>query len=77
MSEEEALRGNYYAKLRLSYGINGNQGIGRYSSLSRMDTRYYVYGESTAVGLYPSTLGNSNLSWEPPNRTTWESTTVS
>ncbi len=65
-SEEAAFSGsgNYYGKLRLSYGKNGNQGIGRYSSLSRMATRYYVYGESTAVGLYPSTLGNSGLSWE-------------
>ncbi|ODS80888.1 MAG: hypothetical protein ABS46_13075 [Cytophagaceae bacterium SCN 52-12] len=65
-SEESFLSGagNYYGKLRLSYGKNGNQGIGRYSSLSRMATRYYVYGESTAVGLYPSTLGNSSLSWE-------------
>ncbi len=66
LSEEKPFKnlGNYYAKLRLSYGINGNQGIGRYSSLSRMGTRYYVYGQTTAVGLYPSTLGNSDLSWE-------------
>ncbi|MDH5400408.1 MAG: SusC/RagA family TonB-linked outer membrane protein, partial [Cyclobacteriaceae bacterium] len=28
-----------YLKLRTSYGINGNQGIGRYSSLSRMSTQ--------------------------------------
>ena len=53
-----------YLKLRTSYGINGNQGIGRYSSLSRMGTRYYVYGQSTAIGLYPSNLGNENLAWE-------------
>lgn len=53
-----------YLKLRTSYGKNGNQGIGRYSSLSRMGTRYYVYGQSTAIGLYPSSLGNVNLAWE-------------
>lgn len=53
-----------YLKLRTSYGENGNQGIGRYSSLSRMGTRYYVYGQTTAIGLYPSTLGNTDLSWE-------------
>lgn len=53
-----------YLKLRTSYGINGNQGIGRYSSLSRMGTRYYVYGQSTAIGLYPSNLGNVDLAWE-------------
>ncbi len=54
----------FYLKLRTSYGKNGNQGIGRYSSLSRMGTRYYVYGQSTAIGLYPSTLANSDLGWE-------------
>jgi TonB-linked SusC/RagA family outer membrane protein len=53
-----------YLKLRTSYGMNGNQGIGRYSSLSRMGTRYYVYGQSTAIGLYPSNLGNVDLAWE-------------
>jgi len=54
----------FYGKLRASYGMNGNQGIGRYASLSEMGTRYYVYGQSTAIGLYPSTLGNSSLGWE-------------
>ena len=53
-----------FLKLRTSYGKNGNQGIGRYSSLSRMATRNYVYGETPAIGLYPSTLGNQNLGWE-------------
>jgi TonB-linked SusC/RagA family outer membrane protein len=65
-SEEEPFKAakDYYGKLRVSYGINGNQGVGRYGSLSRMATRYYVYGQAPAVGLYPSTLGNSSLSWE-------------
>lgn len=53
-----------YLKFRTSYGKNGNQGIGRYSSLSRMGTRYYVYDKSTSIGLYPSTLSNEDLSWE-------------
>ena len=55
---------NFYSKLRVSYGKNGNQGVGRYASLSRMGTRYYVFGQSTAIGLYPSTLGNADLGWE-------------
>ncbi|MBY5959551.1 TonB-dependent receptor [Membranicola marinus] len=65
-SEESGLKdlGDYYGKLRLSYGQNGNQGVGRYSSLSRMATSYYVYNKSTAIGLYPSTLGNAGLTWE-------------
>ena len=65
-SEENALKdlGDYYGKLRLSYGLNGNQGVGRYSSLSRMGTSYYVYDKTTSIGLYPSTLGNAGLTWE-------------
>jgi len=54
----------FYLKLRTSYGKNGNQGIGRYSSLSRMGTRYYAYGSSSAIGIYPSTLANADLGWE-------------
>ncbi|WP_160366824.1 SusC/RagA family TonB-linked outer membrane protein [Sphingobacteruim zhuxiongii] len=53
-----------YLKIRTSYGKNGNQGIGRYSSQSRMGTRDYVYGQNTAIGIYPSTLGNIELGWE-------------
>ena len=53
-----------YLKLRLSYGENGNQGIGRYSSLSRVTSTAYAFGNITAVGVFPETLGNANLSWE-------------
>ncbi|MBV6640750.1 MAG: TonB-dependent receptor [Cyclobacteriaceae bacterium] len=53
-----------YTKLRVSYGQNGNQGIGRYSSFSRMQIQTYAFGSSTAVGVYPNTLGNSSLRWE-------------
>jgi TonB-dependent starch-binding outer membrane protein SusC len=65
-SDESFLSGNksLYLKLRTSYGKNGNQGIGRYSSFSRMTANTYVYGSSTAIAVYPSTLGNDNLGWE-------------
>lgn len=53
-----------YLKLRASYGKNGNQGIGRYSSFSRMTVDAYVYGSTTAIAIYPSTLGNADLGWE-------------
>ncbi len=53
-----------FLKLRASYGKNGNQGIGRYSSFSRMQTTPYVYGSSTVIGITPEVLGNSNLGWE-------------
>jgi len=45
------------SKLRTSYGENGNQGIGRYSSFSRMTADSYVFGPTTAIAVYPSTLG--------------------
>ncbi len=64
-SEESFLKNTgLYMKVRTSYGKNGNQGIGRYSSLSRMETNAYVYGSNTAVGLYPNILGNQELRWE-------------
>jgi len=53
-----------YLKLRTSYGQTGNQGIGRYSSFSRMGTTAYVFGSQTAVGVFPNTLGNAGLGWE-------------
>jgi len=53
-----------YLKLRTSYGENGNQGIGRYSSFSRMSADAYVFGPTTAIAVYPSSLGNASLAWE-------------
>ena len=67
LSEESFASGNDfpYLKLRVSYGINGNQGLGRYKSFSTMDTRSYVYGAETSIGVYPSgSLGNDDLKWE-------------
>ncbi|MDR1938893.1 MAG: SusC/RagA family TonB-linked outer membrane protein, partial [Tannerellaceae bacterium] len=51
-------------KLRLSYGLNGNQGIGRYASMSRVESTPYVFDANTAIGVYPSSMGNANLGWE-------------
>jgi TonB-dependent starch-binding outer membrane protein SusC len=54
-----------FLKLRTSVGENGNQGIGRYSSFSKMSSdQPYIYGTSTGVGIYPSSLGNADLGWE-------------
>lgn len=53
-----------YLKFRTSYGENGNQGIGRYSSFSRMSTTNNVFGGNTTIAIYPETLGNSTLGWE-------------
>lgn len=53
-----------YFKLRTSYGQNGNQGIGRYSTFSKMAIDAYVYGSSSVISLNPSSLGNKDLGWE-------------
>jgi len=53
-----------FLKIRTSVGRNGNQGIGRYSSFSKMSTGSYIYGTSTAISIYPSSLGNADLGWE-------------
>ncbi|WP_346863368.1 TonB-dependent receptor [uncultured Draconibacterium sp.] len=53
-----------FLKLRLSYGINGNQGIGRYASQSKMGSLTTVFDGATAVGLYANSLGNADLGWE-------------
>ena len=53
-----------FLKLRLSYGINGNQGIGRYASQSKMASTTTVFDGETAVGLYAYSLGNADLGWE-------------
>lgn len=65
-SDETFLRDlkSIYLKLRASYGKNGNQGIGSYSSFSRMATASYVYGSATASAIYPNSLGNDDLGWE-------------
>lgn len=52
-------------KVRLSYGENGNQAIGAYSTLPRMSSlNYLADNHSTAIGFYPSALGDQSLSWE-------------
>lgn len=53
-----------FLKLRASYGINGNQGIGRYASQSTMSSTSTVFDGGTSIGLYASTLGNADLGWE-------------
>jgi len=59
-------------KLKLSWGQNGNQGIGPYGTLSQVangSSGGYRYQWSNAAGkvsygLVQSTLGNSDLGWE-------------
>ncbi len=53
-------------KLRVGYGVSGNQ-TSRYKSLARLDVRpAYIFGEggSTAFGQEVSSMANPNLKWE-------------
>ena len=53
------------AKVRLSYGLTGNEAIGTYTTLVKMTTASFAMGEAKAVGIYPSSyMGNDGLSWE-------------
>ncbi len=51
-------------KLRVSYGLNGNQAVSSYQSLATLATRQYVSGTTIVPGYIPSRLGNERLGWE-------------
>ncbi|GJM33969.1 MAG: SusC/RagA family TonB-linked outer membrane protein [Saprospiraceae bacterium] len=51
-------------KVRGSWGISGNNGIGDYSHVSILDFDNYSFGGSLAPGQVPSNFANPNLSWE-------------
>ena len=73
LSEEKFMNGTSkwldYAKLRISYGENGNRQIGRYAALSNLNAGTYEfitsggtrYNTSYVAG---SNLSNPNLKWE-------------
>jgi TonB-dependent starch-binding outer membrane protein SusC len=52
-------------KLRLSYGVTGNQEIGLYQSLSRLAANAYTLGGQAAIGFAPvGAAPNPDLKWE-------------
>lgn len=51
-------------KVRASYGLNGNQAVGSYRSMARLEEENYLSGNSTMAGYFPSTLGQQTLGWE-------------
>ncbi|MCO5238415.1 MAG: TonB-dependent receptor [Chitinophagaceae bacterium] len=53
-------------KWRVSYGETGSQAINPYSSLAQYGSGFYELGANSTVvtALYPTGLGNANLSWE-------------
>ena len=51
-------------KLRLSYGLTGNQSIGDFAFITRAGAAQYVFGNEIVVGNSPLNIGNPNLKWE-------------
>lgn len=55
-------------KLRLSYGLTGNNRVSPFGYLSQYDIspvrQGYTFGNVGTSGLVPQTLGNPNLKWE-------------
>ncbi len=75
ISEESFLQGSdiaSYLKLSLSYGINGNQGVDPYGTLSRVASGpsggiFYEFGdapETLLFGIRQENLANPTLGWE-------------
>lgn len=51
-------------KLRLGYGITGNQEIGNYSFSSNYNTYLYNFNNSYVSAAIPTVLPNANVKWE-------------
>lgn len=69
MDEENFMKGVTAVtntKWRVSYGETGSQAISPYSSLAQYGSSFYQVGTDGTVvtALYPTGLGNPNLSWE-------------
>jgi TonB-dependent starch-binding outer membrane protein SusC len=67
MSEEDFLKSVdaiSNLKLRVSVGQTGNQEIGNYVTQTFIGSGNVVIGNSVLTGLWPSSVGNSDLKWE-------------
>ena len=51
-------------KLRASYGVAGNNAIGRYKYESFLSARNYVFGDEVSNGLAVANIANPDLGWE-------------
>ncbi len=51
-------------KLRLSYGKSGNEAINVYETISKYSATSIAMDGSTLTGIYASSLGNGDLTWE-------------
>jgi TonB-linked SusC/RagA family outer membrane protein len=51
-------------KLRLSYGVSGNQGISPYQAQGILSRTVYGFDEGEGYGMRPGELANKDLKWE-------------
>ncbi|MBD0254755.1 MAG: TonB-dependent receptor [Cytophagales bacterium] len=51
-------------KVRASWGLSGNNGIGDYSSIATLGIYNYTYGGAQAAGQAPNKVNNPDLRWE-------------
>jgi TonB-linked SusC/RagA family outer membrane protein len=51
-------------KLRASYGTTGNQDIGTYAALARLNPEQTVFGDQIVIGVEPAAVANPELKWE-------------
>lgn len=51
-------------KLRLSYGVTGNDAVSIYGTQSGVSQKSYDFGGTTVTSYYKSGLANKNLTWE-------------
>ncbi|GEO03733.1 SusC/RagA family TonB-linked outer membrane protein [Adhaeribacter aerolatus] len=51
-------------KLRTSIGLNGNQAVGAYETISKLGSYDIIANKATLPGYVPIALGQNNLGWE-------------
>jgi TonB-dependent starch-binding outer membrane protein SusC len=51
-------------KIRISYGLTGNNNIGNYTQTSLLGATNYIFGGTLSQGLSITSLGNPDLTWE-------------
>ena len=51
-------------KIRASLGLNGNQAVGAYETITRLGSADWLSNQVTMVGYLPSTIGMDDLGWE-------------
>ncbi len=68
MSEEDFIKNNFDQitdlKLRVSWGVSGNQAISPYQSLQRFSDVGLAFGGTPTTGFAAANLGNPDLKWE-------------